>query len=662
MMEPEGLRAYRMLLFASALLFLAQPAAYGASASYFLGTCSGTATAGCPGLGEMQCSASIAPNCVPVYDLSGNFAGCSGTFVGNCSDYGANQTMCQALGCTWNPTPCAGQQCAADSDCCVRQPYCTDPGIGIWGCAEDWECEAEQANSTCDLATGFCVFHNVCGACIAQGSGSCSPEGAQGNCCAGLTCSSGVCRLNQAPAQPAAPIISASSPPLAPGGGVECTQNCPPAAIPADPETGAPAAMQYLWHVNGVPRGLWGATPGTFSCIGCIPLDAVTLHSRACSVNSRCSPEAVSNQVAVQGTGAAGEMFCATGQFNGILQLCALAGLGMIAIVAIAYMAGESLSNARVLTWAKAEALQVFASLVVVAVIFWVMAVMCDVRIDEVGALTGASIPEIYSGANAAQNLNFFNGSMVYLENLAGAGLSNIASLRYNLGAYEIRTSFNRYVCGDDTCLLSLSSTNEGVFAGETFDLAITNNLLGLATVSYLSATFMYFTLLYIINGLFIQFLPIAIVMRSVPFMRQFGGALIAIFVSLYLMYPAMLVADSFVVRGFTYFSGGASIIDRTDGGGGCGGMDVFGGAVSCTQGRSESDLDRTRPLPSEGSIRDLLPAGAPLDAPIKFNTLIFLSSVFLPAVNFIVIAALARDLSRFLGEEADISRLGQMV
>ena len=46
----------------------------------------------------------------------------------------------------------------------------------------------------------------------------------------------------------------------------------------------------------------------------------------------------------------------------------------------------------------------------------------------------------------------------------------------------------------------------------------------------------------------------------------------------------------------------------------------------------------------------------------IKANVLMFLVGVFLPALNFIIIIALARDISGLLGDEADISRIGQMV
>jgi hypothetical protein len=60
--------------------------------------------------------------------------------------------------------------------------------------------------------------------------------------------------------------------------------------------------------------------------------------------------------------------------------------------------------------------------------------------------------------------------------------------------------------------------------------------------------------------------------------------------------------------------------------------------------------------------MEELLVGAPTLEQALMFNALIFISAVFLPALNFIVIAALARDLSRFLGDEADISRLGQMI
>jgi hypothetical protein len=64
--------------------------------------------------------------------------------------------------------------------------------------------------------------------------------------------------------------------------------------------------------------------------------------------------------------------------------------------------------------------------------------------------------------------------------------------------------------------------------------------------------------------------------------------------------------------------------------------------------GITQHDLDKLQP--------NSLPAA------IRLNVLLFLAAVFLSSLNFIVIAAFGRELSRFLGEEADMSRLGQMI
>lgn len=340
----------------------------------------------------------------------------------------------------------------------------------------------------------------------------------------------------------------------------------------------------------------------------------------------------------------------------------------MAALIALTYMAGQITQNPRMLSWAKGEAFQMFFSLSVAIFFLWAISVLCTVKVDEVRAIAGLpSLPDIYAGGYSAENI--YGGALLYLENLGGAGLANMASLRYNLGAYEIRTSFNSYKCTSSPCLFSLSSWNEAIYGGETMYLAITNNLLGIATVSQLSVLFMHFTLRYIVNGLFVEFLPIAIIVRSIPFMRHFGGSLMAIFIALYLFYPAMLVVDAFVAPGLAQSIGGpVKLIDR---GTGCGGIEVFTSATGRVDCQPYPPADPLREdnmmVGSTGiarSVERLLPAQSTgyFEDSVRLNALIFLAAVFLPALNFIVIAALARDLSRFLGEDSDISRLGQMI
>ena len=372
---------------------------------------------------------------------------------------------------------------------------------------------------------------------------------------------------------------------------------------------------------------------------------------------------------------ASGSIFtCEQAQFDSTMQLCGIAAVAMFALIALAYIGGEAFQSPRMLMWSKAEAIQAFASLVIVSVILFSLSSMCSFQVGELKTVLGLpAMPKIYADAGGGAD-TLYNASSRYIENLAAISLSNINSLRYDLGAYERRISYNTFECAGD-CLFSLASVSIAPFGGESMKLAITNNLLGIATVSYLSSIFQYFTLVYIYGGIFMLFLPLAIVLRSVPFMRHFGGSLIAIFVSLYLIYPIMLVADAYIAPGFTASIGSGEVaMCPRDANTYCKGSAIFStvppvsatAGITCKwrgqddtcKGKLESELDEAGY--SEAKMNGLFPSQIP--NAIKLNVLIFLSAVFLPAINFIVIVAFGRELSRFLGEEADMSRLGQMI
>jgi len=359
---------------------------------------------------------------------------------------------------------------------------------------------------------------------------------------------------------------------------------------------------------------------------------------------------------------------CSTDRFDSTMQLCGIAALGMLALIALAYIGGEALQSPRMLTWAKSEAVQAFASLAIVSILLFALFALCSFQVGEISSIFGSPMPKIFQNAPSPYGGgkdSLYTGAMRYTENLAALALGNMASLRYDLGAYELRTSFNTFEC-DGICIFSLSSTSVSYYGGESMNLAITNNLLGLATVSYLAAVFQYFTLVYIYNGLFLTFLPIAIIIRSVPFMRHFGGSLIAIFTVLYIMYPLMLVADAYIAPGLV--PSGAPVVMCGRDGMNCQGIGVFSttaheGAV-CRQGTDPCNGKETEKGMENAWQQSAMSAISPntLGRAIQFNSLMFLATVFLPALNFIVIAAFGRELSRLLGEEADMSRLGQMI
>ena len=368
---------------------------------------------------------------------------------------------------------------------------------------------------------------------------------------------------------------------------------------------------------------------------------------------------------------------CSLDKFNDTMMLCGIASLSMFAIIALTYIGGEAMQSARMITWAKTESVQAFASLVVVGLVLFALSTLCNFQVGELKDVFGtAAMPKIYQDAPGSENGqdNLYSGAMRYIENVAALSLSNVASMRYDLGAYEIRTSYNTFECSGD-CLLSLSSVSIAPFSGNSMSLAITNNLLGLATVSYLSAIFQYFMLVFIYGGLFMVFLPFALIIRSVPFMRHLGGSLIAIFVSLYLLYPLMLVADAYVAPGFVANSisatagntGAVVMCNRDDRG--CAGSDIFASGngaqgIQCSAGDAPCWGHYEWQMEGIGRSQAAMNGLSPNDLPraIRLNVLIFLTAVFLPAMNFIVIAAFGRELSRFLGEDADMSRLGQMI
>jgi hypothetical protein len=333
-------------------------------------------------------------------------------------------------------------------------------------------------------------------------------------------------------------------------------------------------------------------------------------------------------------------------------------------------MGGEALHNPRMLSWAKAEALQIFASLAVVCVVLFVLGMLCYMQVGELAGLTGVQGPLVYKGQNGQYTL--FEGAILYLEYLGTTSLAHISAVRYAMGAAEVRTTYTEYEC-DAICLYSMASSTVAKYSGESVNLAILNNMLSTATVAQLGILFQYFILLYIAKGLFALFLPLAIIIRSVPFMRQFGGALIAIFISLYILYPAMIVANAYMAPSlakglYPYYPE----IELRSQGGPPSSCATVQAAFSESPGSASSIyLSCVDASPKEPDIRswgisnsrmeDIKPKVS-LSSTVKAGALIFIAAIFFPALNFIVIAALARELSRLLGEEADISRLGQMI
>jgi hypothetical protein len=266
-----------------------------------------------------------------------------------------------------------------------------------------------------------------------------------------------------------------------------------------------------------------------------------------------------------------------------------------------------------------------------------------------------------------------YNASMDYLGYIGTASLASMSSIRYNMAVYDVKVSYVQYLC-QGICWLTMSGYQINPWAGDRAKLAAISTMLTTATVSQLSIIFQMFTLAYIMNGVFSILLPVAIVVRSIPFMRQFGGALIAIFMALYIFYPAMIALDAFIAPGLVNSTNAPTFYTHVDPtqspAGTCKNIQtpwgntsgVFNVGCDSNEKTEENMLSYSYGLTiTQGDIKAIEP-DYDIGPVIQANTLVFITAIFLPAVNFILIAAFGMEVSKLLGEEADISRLGQMI
>ena len=337
--------------------------------------------------------------------------------------------------------------------------------------------------------------------------------------------------------------------------------------------------------------------------------------------------------------------YCDSSQLS-TMQSYSFVGLVIMAImIAFVYMLGEFISNPKLLVWAKVELVQLFASVIIVGLVIALLSITCFVQVGGLIGLTNFNPNPSYlpnsptTGAPVfSQTDLLLNASESYVMAVRDFDHAVLSQIRYNMGVIELRAGTTKWNC-ELLCLLGGQGTSVAQYSGEYSILSMFGMLMNMSTASYLSSIFMLFTLHFITDGLFGLLLPLGILLRSLPYMRGVGGALIALVLAMYVFYPAMLVVDSLLW------------------------MPVYNSAVvpsNALMGTAayinsqEADLNG-----------GLLTFDNPYQSPVQLVMLsgvAFLASAFLPAINFIIIAALARTASHILGEEIDISRLAQMV
>ncbi len=326
--------------------------------------------------------------------------------------------------------------------------------------------------------------------------------------------------------------------------------------------------------------------------------------------------------------------------------------------IGLAYALGQLLQNPRLNVWAKTE---LFQSAVSVALVFIALFLVGLIGLDPgseftisagwLTVLSGEDVEGVYAHPAISEDDNVFETSEKYLENLAYFSHRTVRGSRAMMGATDEMSKYTRTPCTPALllCLMGVNGVSVRPLSGTSALMQSSNLFLYTSTAAYLGVLAQIFFLRFIQSGLLVVYLPLAIILRSLPFMRPFGGGLIAICFSLFILLPMLLFMESMFWNPYDWTDGGtwnnmADFVSDVEGSSdelGYGDLFMSGGQWQF----SES--------PSILSVFDDL---------IHMTSSAFVSSTFLFTFNILAVSASAALFARLLGSEVDLSRLVQIV
>ncbi len=335
-------------------------------------------------------------------------------------------------------------------------------------------------------------------------------------------------------------------------------------------------------------------------------------------------------------------------------------------VMGLAYAFGQITQNPRYLVWAKTEIFQVIVSIAIVFIIVFLVGL---VGLDSGAGLTldygllKALAPDssTYSHPAISDSSNVFETADAYLTNLAYFSHHSVRASRTLMGAAEEMSKYGRSPCVPPwlLCLIGNNGVNARPVAGVAALSQASNLLMYTSTSAYLTILAQIFFLKFIQSGALAIYLPLAIVLRSLPFMRPFGGGLLAICISLFLLYPTLLYIESTFWDPWDWISEDGDTLS----------WDWIDNFVNGVEGKEDAlsyggvfmQGGNWNPLKgdSEDSFSAILTAYEHI---LRAASASFLSATFLFTFNIITISASAMLFARLLGSEVDMSRLVQIV
>ncbi|VVC03827.1 Uncharacterised protein [Candidatus Burarchaeum australiense] len=311
---------------------------------------------------------------------------------------------------------------------------------------------------------------------------------------------------------------------------------------------------------------------------------------------------------------------------TGLATWSAIIGLSAflaILTVSLLYMLGKLFRVPTITAWAKIEIYEAAATVMFVAGAAFIIGIACAVDLSFFyyylhPALGPAPmLPPGFTGAG-----DFFQASTTYLADLQHLTYANYyLPVQTVLQHWEVQASVSKFSCLTSICLILPQGWSIDPGTGYYSKMGAGYFILNSLMVAMLSISSLLFMLQYASSGALLLLFPLGAIFRSIPYMRGFGGALMALALVLYLGLPLLLFLNALI---------------------------AYGPLVNAPLTLPPKCL-----ATGEGACIGPM---ALMAATAGFVT------VFLPALDFILLAAFGRELAGLFGSELDLMRLSQLV
>lgn len=356
---------------------------------------------------------------------------------------------------------------------------------------------------------------------------------------------------------------------------------------------------------------------------------------------------------------------------NSISEFIILSGMIGSAIILIVYIYSRISQDDRAYAWSKIEIYQLLVSVFsAFAMVFIGSAFICQQEIYS-GFMGIFSLPGISTGANGQVidlPSSIYDAAKEYLIGASNTAFATFLASRYAHASYSVASRYSVYVCGSPwssvgskvnpninvfNCIMGFAlplGAGAGIyispFAGYSTLLSLTNLMMNLSLVEYITSITYLFLLEFSVSGIAFFMLPLGILVRMVPFSRRVGALLMTVAFVFMFVYP--LVLSVFYVP-----------------------YKISGKLPDAVNKYSEKSVNDARVSASfgdifynkaKGIISKKMPEFDDIFAFFSGVSTSFLYAMFIPTMAFIITIGAVNYSVALLGEEIDLSRIMRMI